>query len=127
MPPKKYVAFPKYEGDFRVMPAYIESLEAAGVKIVNVHPNNPEKYGLPTVMATILLLDPKTGKPIAIMDGTWITNMRTGAAGGIAANIWTAILHRSGDYFFTAIITEYGLRSCFKRRVNTSGLCPIRS
>ena len=85
MPPKKYIEFSKYEGDFRIMPAYIEGLGAAGVKTVNVHPNNPQKYGLPTVMATILLLDPKTGKPISIMDGTWITNMRTGATGGIAA------------------------------------------
>lgn len=85
MPPKSYIFFSKYEGDFRSMPAYIEDLDIAGVKIVNVHPNNPKKYGLPTVMATILLLDPKTGKAIAIMDGTWITNMRTGAAGGVAA------------------------------------------
>jgi alanine dehydrogenase len=36
-------------------------------------------------MATIVLVDPETGKPVAIMDGTWITSMRTGAAGGIAA------------------------------------------
>ncbi|MGH8016351.1 MAG: ornithine cyclodeaminase family protein, partial [Candidatus Zixiibacteriota bacterium] len=40
--------------------------------------------GLPTVMATILLIDPKNGFPLAVMDGTHITNMRTGAAGGIA-------------------------------------------
>jgi alanine dehydrogenase len=85
MPAKLYVCFKKYGGDFRTMPAYIEDLDAAGVKIVNVHPDNPKKYNLPTVMATILLLDPKTGRPISIMDGTWITNMRTGAGGGIAA------------------------------------------
>ena len=83
MPPKVYVNFPK--GDFRVMPCYIPSLGFGGVKIVNVHPENPEKYGLPTVMAVILLLDPETGKPVAIMDGTWMTDMRTGAAGGVAA------------------------------------------
>jgi alanine dehydrogenase len=60
-------------------------LGAAGVKIVNAHPGNPKKFGLPTVMATILLLDPKTGVPLAIMDGTAITNFRTGAAGAVAA------------------------------------------
>lgn len=85
MPAKIYVNFSKYHGDFRSMPAYIEDLDIAGIKIVNVHPDNPKKYNLPTVMATILLLDPKTGKPMALMDGTWITNMRTGAAGGVAA------------------------------------------
>jgi alanine dehydrogenase len=63
----------------------VSKLGFGGVKIVNVHPKNPEKYKLPTVMATIILIEPETGKPVAIMDGTWITNMRTGAAGGIAA------------------------------------------
>lgn len=85
MPPKSYVFFNRYEGDFRVMPAYLEDIEAAGVKIVNVHPQNPSKHGMPTVMATIVLLDPQTGAPLAIMDGTTITNVRTGAAGAVAA------------------------------------------
>lgn len=85
MPPKSYVFFNRYDGDFRVMPAYLENTEAAGVKIVNVHPQNPSKHSMPTVMATILLIDPRTGAPIAIMDGTKITNVRTGAAGAVAA------------------------------------------
>jgi len=84
MPPKVYVFFNEYKGDFRVMPAYIPSEGAAGVKIVNVHPDNP-KHNLPTVMATIVLLDPRTGEPISIMDGTLITSIRTGAAGAVAA------------------------------------------
>lgn len=85
MPPKSYVYFDRYKGDFRVMPAYLEDQGAAGVKIVNAHPLNPKKHGLPTVMATIVLLDPKTGAPLAIMDGTWVTNIRTGASGAVAA------------------------------------------
>ncbi|MEM2250966.1 MAG: alanine dehydrogenase [Candidatus Hadarchaeales archaeon] len=84
MPPKSYVFFKEFNGDFRVMPAYLESIGAAGVKIVNAHPDNPRKYGLPTVMAIIVLIDPKTGTPLAVMDGTTITNMRTGAAGAVA-------------------------------------------
>ncbi len=83
MPPKSYLYFNDYKGDLRCMPAYIPDLGAAGIKAVNVHPEN-RKAGLPTVMATILLINPKTGFPIAVMDGTHITNMRTGAAGGIA-------------------------------------------
>lgn len=83
MPPKLYVTFPK--GDFRTMPCYIPDLGFGGVKVVNVHPENPRKYNLPTVMATIILIEPETGRPLAIMDGTWITDMRTGAAGGVAA------------------------------------------
>lgn len=82
MPPKLYVNLPK--GDFRTMPAYLPSLGMAGVKIVNVHPGNPSK-GLPTVMALTLLLDPETGRPTAILNATRLTEMRTGAAGAIAA------------------------------------------
>jgi alanine dehydrogenase len=84
MPPKPYLFFVKYNGDLRIMPSYLEELDEAGIKLVNVHPSNPEKYGLPTVLATILLFDPKNGAPVAIMDGTWITAMRTAAATGVA-------------------------------------------
>lgn len=84
MPPKVYVTLDEFEGDFRVMPGYLLSSHAAGVKIVNVHPNNPKKYNLPTVMATIVLLEPETGYPICMMDGTWLTAMRTGAGSGVA-------------------------------------------
>jgi alanine dehydrogenase len=80
MPPKVYLSFPK--GDLRCMPVYIPALNIAGVKNVNVHPANKD---LPTVMATITLIDPETGFPLAIMDGTTITKMRTGAAGAVAA------------------------------------------
>ncbi|MGC8832167.1 MAG: LAGLIDADG family homing endonuclease, partial [Thermoproteota archaeon] len=83
MPTKLYITLP--EGDYRTMMAYIPDLEMACVKIVNVHPNNPEKHGLPTVMATIVLIEPDTGRPLAIMDGTYLTSMRTGATGGVAA------------------------------------------
>lgn len=83
MPPKTYLYYEKYNGDLRIMPAYIESMEISAVKVVNVHPDN-RIFNLPTVMALIILIDPKTGAPQAIMDGTEITAMRTGAAAGVA-------------------------------------------
>lgn len=84
MPPKVYLFYEKYQGDIRVMPSYLPTYEISGVKVVNVHPHNPSKYKLPSVMATIILISPKNGAPLAILDGTAITNIRTGAAGGIA-------------------------------------------
>lgn len=83
MPPKSYLYYTAYNGDLRTMPAYLEEEDITGVKIVNVHPGNPA-LGLPTVMALIVLISPQTGAPIAIMDGTYLTDIRTGAAGGIA-------------------------------------------
>ncbi len=79
MPAKIYLVFEK--GDLRAMPAYIEG--HAGIKWVNSHPENREK-GFPTVMALLIYNDPDTGFPLAVMDATHITNLRTGAAGGIA-------------------------------------------
>ena len=81
MPGKIYLELPEYGGDFRAMPAFID--DSAGIKWVSVYPEN-HNYGLPVVMAVITLCHPATGYPVAIMDGTHITGMRTGAAGGIA-------------------------------------------
>jgi alanine dehydrogenase len=85
MPAKVYVFFKRYNGDLRAMLSYLEGLDISAVKVVNVHPDNRTKYNLPTVMATLIVVDPKNGAPIAIMSGTWLTHMRTGASGGIAA------------------------------------------
>lgn len=82
MPPKSYIFFDK--GDFRTMPAYIPSLKIAGVKVVNVHPDNRD-HGLPTVMALLIIIDPETGFPSAIINATKLTDLRTAAAGAVAA------------------------------------------
>ena len=84
MPPKTYLYFEKHNGDLRTMPSFLEAQDITGVKIVNVHPDNL-KIGLPTVMALVVLNSTETGAPLAIMDGTYLTDIRTGAAGGIAA------------------------------------------
>ncbi len=70
MPPKVYITFA--HGDFRTMPGYIPSLNTAGVKVVNVHPENP-KSGLPTVMALTVLLSVESGIPEAILNATRLT------------------------------------------------------
>ena len=87
MPPKVYLNFLKYNGDVRAMPAYMERMGIATVKIVNSHPENPKKYGLPTVSGTIMLIDPKNGSLLSIMGGNNITAMRTAAAGGHSSQI----------------------------------------
>jgi alanine dehydrogenase len=82
MPPKLYLDLPQFNGDFRAMPAYIDGI--AGMKWVSVYPKNSD-YGLPTVIATIILSDSNTSVPLALVDGTYLTSARTGAAGGVAA------------------------------------------
>jgi len=84
MPSKQYVFFKNYNGDLRTMPSHLEGLDISAAKVVNVHPENRSKHNLPTVMATLIVIDPKNGAPIAVMGGTWITDIGTGAAGGVA-------------------------------------------
>ena len=93
MPAKSYVDLPQYDGDFRSMPAYIDATEgpgepweSAGVKWVNSHPQNPDRHDLPTVMGTMIYSDPETALPLAILDGTTLTRLRTGAAAAVATN-----------------------------------------
>jgi alanine dehydrogenase len=85
LPAKIYLFYERHNGDLRAMPSYLEELDISAVKIVNSHPDNRTKHALPTVMAVIVLIDPKSGFPMAIMGGKTITDIRTGAAGGIAA------------------------------------------
>ncbi len=84
MPQRTPISLPDKAGLALFMPAHIRTMGALGTKVVTVYKDNLKKHGLPSVLGTILLLDEDTGFPIAIMDGGYITAMRTGAAGGVA-------------------------------------------
>jgi ornithine cyclodeaminase/alanine dehydrogenase-like protein (mu-crystallin family) len=71
-------------GFFGMMPALTP--EGLGLKIVTFYPKNVER-GLPTHMATISLVDPETGAPLAVMDGRLITEMRTAAVSAAATKL----------------------------------------
>lgn len=69
-----------------IMPAYLPENSEFGIKVVSVYDENPD-INLPRITATVLVLDPETGLPRAFMDGTSITAIRTGAGGGVAADL----------------------------------------
>jgi|SRR6516164_76719 len=71
-------------GFLGLMPAH--TLEGLGLKAVTFYPSNAER-GIPTHMATIFLVDPQTGEPLAIMDGRLITEMRTAAVSAAATKL----------------------------------------
>jgi len=83
MPPKPGV-HPIKDAFIHAMPAYVQEVDSAGVKWVSGYPSNMEK-GLPYITGLLILNDPQTGIPIAVMDCSWITAMRTGASTGISA------------------------------------------
>jgi ornithine cyclodeaminase/alanine dehydrogenase-like protein (mu-crystallin family) len=74
----------QHDGFFGVMPA---SGDAMGIKMVTFYPGNVD---LPTHMAVIALFDPKTGQPLALMDGRYITEMRTAAVSAVATDALAA-------------------------------------
>jgi ornithine cyclodeaminase/alanine dehydrogenase len=83
MPPKPGI-HPEPDSFIHAMPAYVPALDAAAVKWVSGYPRNPGR-GLPYITGVLILNDPATGVPIAFMDATWITAMRTAAASAVAA------------------------------------------
>ena len=102
-PPRQHISTD--QGVTLIMPAYVKQRQIAptqaqnvnqrqilpvgakfGIKVVSVYDANPN-LGLPRITATVLVLDPATGTPKAFMDGTSLTAIRTGAGGGVAADL----------------------------------------
>lgn len=83
MPPKPGI-HPRPDSFIHAMPCWVPKHEAAGIKWVSGYPANKAK-GLPYIAGLMIMNDPETGMPIAIMDCEWITAMRTGGVSGICA------------------------------------------
>ncbi len=83
VPPKPGI-HPKKDAFIHAMLAYLPGIKSAGVKWVSGFPENP-KNGMPYISGLLILNDTDTGLPICVMDCTWITAKRTGAATAVAA------------------------------------------
>ncbi len=83
MPPKPGI-HTQPDAFIHAMPAFIPALQSAGIKWVSGYPDN-QQHGLPYISGLLILNDAKTGVPYAVMDCTWITAYRTGAATALAA------------------------------------------
>ena len=88
MEPKGHIVLDRYQGEFEVMPSYIEEPEAAACKWVSIREDNT-KYELPAVFSILVYTHPETGFPLAICDGSYHTLMRTGASAAVSAK-WLA-------------------------------------
>lgn len=87
VPLRTVIQAPKYEGAMLYMPGYVEEMDAAALKIVSIFPKNID-MGKPTAPATVLLMDGTTGEVSAVLDGTYVTQLRTGAASGAAFDLF---------------------------------------
>src|SRR5699024_1176395 len=85
-PIRTNIQAPKYDGSFLFMPAYVEEMDTASLKVVNIFPHNIDR-GLPSSPAQVFLIDGTTGIVEAVLDGTYVTQLRTGAATGAAFDL----------------------------------------
>jgi len=76
----------KHDGVTLFMPAHLHTSDALAVKIVSVHNQNPAR-GLPLIHALVVVIDAATGKPLAAMEGGYLTALRTGAASGVSTDL----------------------------------------
>lgn len=85
-PLRTNIPAPKHDGNFLFMPAYVEDMDSASLKIINIFPHNIDK-GIPSSPAQLFLIDGETGVVISALDGTYVTQLRTGAASGAAFDV----------------------------------------
>ncbi len=106
-----------HEGVSLFMPAYVhaEDGEALAVKVVSVFPHNRER-GLPTIYAAVLVLEAATGRPLALLEGSTLTAIRTGAASGAA----TDLLARPDS----RVLAVFGAGA--QGRTQTEAVCTVR-
>lgn len=89
MDPKGHIVLDRFPGEWEAMPSYIEEPHAAACKWVSIREKNRERFNLPTVFSILIYTHPETGFPLAIVDGSYHTVMRTGAAAAVSAK-WMA-------------------------------------
>ncbi|MFQ5815919.1 MAG: ornithine cyclodeaminase family protein [Thermoplasmata archaeon] len=86
MPPRTYIGVERHRGELGFMPAYVESMDSLGMKAVALYLDNPPKFQLPTIVGSMLLLDPESGRTLALMDAGPITAVRTAAVSALATD-----------------------------------------
>ncbi|NHJ46215.1 MAG: hypothetical protein FK733_00370 [Asgard group archaeon] len=86
IPPRIHLSVPEHKGDSLIMPIYMPSNNRIGLKLITLFDENQIK-GLPLIHALILIFDATNGKPLAIMDGSYLTALRTGAGSGLATEL----------------------------------------
>ncbi len=80
------IAVSTEEGISLFMPGYLPREGYLAAKVVSVYAGNPS-VGLPVIQGVVLVLDSHTGLPVALMNGAYLTALRTGAAGGLATEL----------------------------------------
>jgi len=115
MPLRIQVNIERYKGVLLLMPAYIDEMDALATKVVSFYPENP-RLGLPTIVAHVVVCDPRTGRVIAILEANRLTAIRTGAVSGVATK------HLAREDAEILAIIGCGVQG----RTQAMGVCAVR-
>jgi len=86
IPPRIHLGIPESKGDALIMPIYMPKNERIGLKCITLFDKNPS-IGLPLIHALVVVFDSTNGRPLALMDGSYLTALRTGAGSGAATDL----------------------------------------
>jgi ornithine cyclodeaminase/alanine dehydrogenase-like protein (mu-crystallin family) len=86
MPPRVFVKAERFRGSIAFMSAYVEPMNAMGMKAVALYEENPSRLSLPSILGLMLLFEADSGRTLAVMDGGPITTMRTAAVSALATD-----------------------------------------
>ncbi len=116
-PLRSRLPIPPYEGLSLFMPAFVNDnkSQALAVKVVSIFPHNMER-NLPLIFATVLVLEADTGKPVALLEGSSLTAIRTGAGSGLAVELLSRPESR--------VIAIFGAGA--QGRTQLEGACAVR-
>ena len=114
-----------YDGVTLIMPAFLSETQDLAVKVVSVFPKNVT-ISEPTIYAAVLALDAATGRPLALMEGSTLTAIRTGAASGAATDLLARVDAKSVGIFGSGVQARTQLEAvCTVRQIEKVYVCSL--
>jgi alanine dehydrogenase len=122
MPQRTVIRMAEHHGLHLGMPAYIGgTVNALALKVVTVYPENPAKRQLPTTIGVLMLNDPTSGAPLAVMDAGFMTAVRTGAVSGVATRYLARRTARRVGVFGAGVMAQWQLAAvCAVRKIEAA-------
>ena len=120
LPVRANIPVARHDGSLMSMPAYLGGeMDALGAKLISFYGTNPTRRGLPAIQGNVVLFDGRDGALLALMDAGYLTAMRTGASGGVAARYLAREDARTLTIFGSGVQAPYQVEAVLCERALT--------
>ncbi|MYC97527.1 MAG: ornithine cyclodeaminase [Caldilineaceae bacterium SB0661_bin_32] len=117
LPVRSNIPVAPHDGSLMTMPAYLGGeMDALGAKLISFYGTNPARRGLPAIQGNVVLFDGRDGSLLALMDAGYLTAMRTGASGGVAARYLAREDSRTLTIFGSGVQAPYQVEAALCER-----------